>query len=114
MKSKAISSTAKIPPDGVILDNNIGYNSAANNVIGGPAPDQRNIISGNGWYGIEMSGQLSTGNSVQGNFIGPDASGILGLSNTRGRRAYHRRAGQCDRRRTRNAQLHRRQWRAGN
>ena len=31
--------------DGVILDNNIGYNSAANNVIGGPAPDQRNIIS---------------------------------------------------------------------
>lgn len=49
----------------------IGYN-ADNNVIGGAAPELRNVISGNGHWGIYA---LSSNNIIQGNYIGVDASG---------------------------------------
>ena len=48
-----------------------------NNRIGGTTPAARNIISGHPGMnvGIEMAGSSATGNVVQGNFIGTDASG---------------------------------------
>lgn len=51
-----------------------------NNTIGGALPAQRNVISGNGDRGIFVA---STGNKVQGNFIGtrPDGTSDLGNGN---------------------------------
>ena len=42
----------------------------------------RNVISGNGLYGVEISGAGSTGNVVLGNYVGIDVSGTLDLGNT--------------------------------
>ena len=56
---------------------------APNNVVGGTATGTRNVISGNDAAGIKITGSTSTGNLVQGNFIGTDTSGtaLLGNSN---------------------------------
>ena len=58
--------------DGIFINNSGG------NIVGGQEPSARNIISGNGNYGIEF---LSTGsaNLVQGNYLGMDATGTQGL-----------------------------------
>ena len=60
-------------------------NNASNNTIGGTTAGARNVISGNGGFGIEIhgfSGSGATGNVIQGNFIGTDASGAVALGNT--------------------------------
>ena len=50
--------------------------SAANNQIGGTASNERNVVSGNGWEGIELShGETNTGNNIIGNFVGTDTTG---------------------------------------
>ncbi len=49
------------------------------NVIGGPTPDARNVISGNK-QGIVIAG--SDDNQVQGNFIGTDLTGTAAIPNT--------------------------------
>jgi CSLREA domain-containing protein len=56
---------------------------AANNVIGGTAPEARNLISGNFVDGVEILGigLPPTGNTVQGNFIGTDSTGTKALGN---------------------------------
>jgi hypothetical protein len=54
--------------------------NADNNFIGGTALAARNIISGNNNSGIEFEGS-STGNTVQGNFIGLAADGTTALGN---------------------------------
>lgn len=58
---------------------------SANNRIGGRELAQRNVISGNGGFGIEggilIQGAEATGNVVQGNFIGLDAAGIDPVGN---------------------------------
>ena len=59
------------------LGNYIGVHAAVAATIGGSAPGTGNVISGNE-VGIYLSG---TGVSVQGNFIGTDASGMLDLGN---------------------------------
>jgi len=51
---------------------------AQNNIIG---PD--NIISGNGYYGVFIYGSGTDGNTVSGNYIGTDASGLLDRGNGR-------------------------------
>ena len=58
-----------------------------NNVVGGNMPAKRNIISANGTlndpvslHGIEMTGS-STGNKVQGNYIGTNIDGTTDLGN---------------------------------
>jgi titin len=48
---------------------------AANNTIGGTVATARNVISGNGLFGVSLRGLGTTGNMVQGNFIGPNAAG---------------------------------------
>jgi titin len=52
----------------------------SNNVIGGTTAAARNLISGNNFAGVEIDGP-STGNVVQGNFIGTNALGTAALAN---------------------------------
>ena len=62
------------------------FNSSNNNVIGGTAPGDRNVISGNGW-GLSIDGFNAgatgppTGNIVQGNYIGVGADGATPVPN---------------------------------
>jgi Thrombospondin type 3 repeat len=51
------------------------------NTIGGTATGARNVISGNGIHGVEIDFAEATGNFVQGNHIGLDISGNVGLGN---------------------------------
>jgi Domain of unknown function DUF11 len=57
---------------------------SADNTIGGTAPPQRNVISGNVSYGVLLRGNAATGNLVQGNLIGTTAAGSAALPNTVG------------------------------
>ncbi len=62
--------------------NGTGVESTGENtLIGGLLPGARNIISGNGADGVEISGN---GSKVQGNFIGTDITGTLALGNGTG------------------------------
>jgi len=49
-------------------------NGANNNVVGGTTPEARNIIAGNGRQ-ISIEGTGTSGNVVQGNFLGTSADG---------------------------------------
>ena len=72
-----------LDPDGVTARGNSGMGiraTAKGTVIGGTAPGQRNVISGNFSGGIQL--QNSEENVVQGNFIGTDAAGTLARGNT--------------------------------
>ncbi|MEE9597348.1 MAG: choice-of-anchor Q domain-containing protein, partial [Acidiferrobacterales bacterium] len=55
---------------------------SASNTIGGTTAADRNVISGNGFAGIELFGGGATGNQVYGNSIGVDATGTLDRGNT--------------------------------
>ena len=56
-------------------------NGAAFNTIGGTTAGSRNLISGNDRNGLFISGATATGNVVQGNYIGSDATGTRALPN---------------------------------
>jgi hypothetical protein len=58
----------------------ISGGAQANTVGGGPGA--RNFISGNGNYGVYIQGSGVTLNVVQGNTIGLNAAGTVGVSNT--------------------------------
>ena len=65
-----------------------GFNSGAieiagatGNVIGGREPDAGNLISGNGSWAIRINGAAATGNLVEGNVLGLDATGGAALHN---------------------------------
>ncbi|MFO0940976.1 MAG: hypothetical protein U0930_09425 [Pirellulales bacterium] len=57
------------------------------NTIGGTAANTGNLISGNGYYGIQIAGTGASGNTqvennvIQGNKIGTNASGTASLPN---------------------------------
>ncbi len=70
------------PSGTVALGNGTGVtlqNGSAGNVIGGPNPGDRNILSNNLSYGVYF-GASSTG-TVRGNFIGVDATGSVAMPN---------------------------------
>ncbi len=52
-----------------------------NNLIGGPSPSVRNLISGNTFSGVLITGNGTSNNIVQGNAIGTDASGDGDIGN---------------------------------
>src|SRR2546421_11075608 len=55
------------------------------NIIGGPTPADRNVISGNSSNScIAISSQSGTGNLIQGNYIGTDITGTLAIGNSIG------------------------------
>jgi len=62
----AAGTTARRDNTGILLSN------SSNNLIGGTTAAARNVISGNGFAGIEIFG---TSNTIQGNFIGTNADG---------------------------------------
>jgi parallel beta-helix repeat protein len=61
--------------DGIVVSNSGG------NLIGGPGPGMRNLISGNGSVGLMLTGIGSSSNIIAGNWIGPDSTGTLGRGN---------------------------------
>lgn len=56
-------------------------NGASDNVVGGPAAGQGNIISGNTRSGVYLTSANTTGNLVQGNLIGLSAAGTSAIAN---------------------------------
>ena len=80
-----------------VLGNYIGTNAAGtgaignsggvevegdNNTIGGSSASARNVISGNSNSGGVRLDGTANGNSIAGNFIGVDVTGLIGLGNT--------------------------------
>lgn len=56
---------------------------ASTNTIGGTSAGARNLISGNSFDGVVISGSSTTANPVEGNYIGTDLTGTLALGNGR-------------------------------
>ena len=73
------SGTVALPDAaGIIIEN------AAGNMIGGSAPADLNLISGNNGMGIEVVRNTATsvsGNTIEGNYIGTDITGTIPLGN---------------------------------
>lgn len=70
-------------------DDGVAISDSINNTIGGTNEAARNIISGQATdilssSGVEITGESSGGNKVQGNFIGTDKTGTLALGNSIG------------------------------
>ncbi len=55
--------------------------NSANNLIGGPGPGMGNVLSGNGWDGLQLS-NASLNNTIQGNMIGVGVDGITPIGNS--------------------------------
>lgn len=70
--------TAALPngQSGIIV-----YPNATDTVIGGTVAGTRNVISGNGWRGIDSG---TAGIMIQGNFIGTNAAGNAAIPNGAG------------------------------
>ncbi|MCK6623696.1 MAG: hypothetical protein DPW09_02050 [Anaerolineae bacterium] len=62
--------------------NGVSISGASGNTIGGTIAGARNVISGNNPAGVFINGTSATGNLIQGNFIGTDASGSIDLGNS--------------------------------
>jgi len=60
------------------------FAGANNNIIGGAVAGAGNVISGFFGYGVYISGVGTTGNWIQGNDIGTDATGTNALPNSTG------------------------------
>ncbi len=59
----------------------IVLSQAPGNFIGGTAPGAGNLISGNGFSGLDLTGSGTRDNQIQGNRIGTDAAGQTALPN---------------------------------
>jgi hypothetical protein len=53
----------------------------SNNTVGGTVPAARNVISANPYAGIVMQVSGTSGNVIQGNYIGTDATGTFAIPN---------------------------------
>ena len=65
---------------GVVIGAGI-LGTAINNVVGGSAPGEGNLISGNAFTGVLILGDGTSNNTVQGNFIGTDVTGTIAIPN---------------------------------
>lgn len=66
-------------------DSGIGIlNGAAQNIVGGTVAGAGNLVSGNNFIGIQLQGNGSSQNIVQGNIVGLDVSGTQALMNVVG------------------------------
>ncbi len=54
---------------------------SAGNTIGGATAVERNVVSGNGGFGIVVMDVASTGNVIQGNYVGTNAAGTAAIRN---------------------------------
>ncbi len=61
--------------------NGVWITNAAGCSVGDSSGEARNIISGNGDDGVEISGASSAGNVVQGNYIGISSNGFFAIPN---------------------------------
>jgi uncharacterized repeat protein (TIGR03803 family) len=68
-------------PAAVLLQEFVSGTVVSNNTIGGSTPAARNLISGNSGDGVEIDTASGTGNVIQGNYIGTDASGTTAVAN---------------------------------
>lgn len=59
----------------------VRINNGANNTIGGTSAAARNVISGNGVFGVFIFNPSATGNVVTGNHLGTDVAGTAALAN---------------------------------
>jgi hypothetical protein len=58
---------------------------SANNTIGGTTPADRNIVAGNNSNsGIALGGTATTGNIIEGNYVGTDVTGTVAIGNNVG------------------------------
>jgi hypothetical protein len=64
--------------DGILMGGN-----ASDCTIGGAAAGEGNVISGNGFNGIEIAGAGCINNTIQGNLIGTNLTGTAGSGNGR-------------------------------
>ena len=60
------------------------FSGAASNTIGGMISSARNIISGNGSYGLAIADAGTSGNMIQGNHIGLAPDGLMAVPNFHG------------------------------
>jgi hypothetical protein len=65
--------------DGIVVDT-----GARGTIIGGADPLTRNVISGNSANGVNITGPGTNGNSVLGNYVGTDPTGLLKRKNGNG------------------------------
>ena len=69
----------------LVLGNNGGgveiSNGVQNVTIGGDSAGERNLVSGNGGYGIVARGTETQGFVISGNYVGTDTSGLLDRGN---------------------------------
>jgi large repetitive protein len=72
------------PAGSTLMPNVLGVlieSGASNNTIGGTTPATRDVISANLTGGVELSGAGTTGNVIEGDFIGTEATGQFGMYN---------------------------------
>ena len=79
-----VNINAATSADTISNDYGIAINESYNNVIGGSAVGERNIISGNLDGGISILGLASIGNSIKGNYIGTNTNGTDSIANGNG------------------------------
>jgi parallel beta-helix repeat protein len=60
------------------------FNGATSNLMGGTAASARNIISGNGSYGFALGDPGTSGNLIEGNYIGLAPDGLTPVPNFHG------------------------------
>ncbi|MEP3479712.1 MAG: DUF4114 domain-containing protein [Fuerstiella sp.] len=54
---------------------------AADSVVGGDSAEAANILSGNGTFGVRVTGEDTNDTTIQGNLIGTDESGSAAIGN---------------------------------